>query len=590
MKYSIALAASILSLAASCPPNPNPKPTPTPTPTPNPIPEAGVGVKPEMLLRVNGTNVLGEPVFMAIQCCTATPLGAKDSRPPYRKPKPLTLNGLEINSRWPLISKPVMDFFHSYHANMFAFRINAWKGELETEWSDIGGPFNPDLTPNPRFWQEARDLTNYAASINSRVEVTFDTWYCKWAQWGEPYLYLSPEDIASCGIKASPQIEAIWRYTIKQLGCFGNTIFSVDNEGGEIQGSKRDWYLWMHYLVHDEQEKSPCLMPDGSKIPFVHMVGTNTEFAYDGPFDYVTTHSRGPLTNPLAGKFTINNERNPAFTPDEEAGYFEQARKINQSWAFWADDMSEVDYKRTLELFRGIVEGSSAGCVAPPPDDPKWVGVVDDSRIPQTLSWLNAAKAIVGDPTKLPGATVWDRGLLALELVAKELRKQGHCAGGPWADANVIQAPDGRWEEMHTIAFTDGNWSGDPFRNKNQWSYPVNYSVEQCPGNPPATAYIYCKPFGPWEDGTRWDCTPQTKRVNGGSPVWPEGNDRAACEIKSMGGNPTISISNMVGSLNFTQRTANPLQFILRGSGTATLNCNAPATKPIELCGYTVNN
>lgn len=508
-----------------------------------------------------------------------------------RRPMKLRVKAAEVNTRWPLASIAWQNYAHSYGANMFAFRINAWKGtpELESEWADLGGPFLPNMEPNPAFWQEARAQANHARLNGDRVEVTFDTWYCKWAQWGEPYLFLSPEDIAACGIYPSPGVEKVWRYTVQQLGCFGNVIFSVDNEGGQIQGSKRDWYLWMHYLVHDEQEKNPCKMPDGSSVPFVHMVGTNTEFAYDGPFDYVTTHSRAPLTGPLSGKFTINNERNPAFAPEEEAGYFEQARKAGQAWAFWADDMSAADYTRTLQLFKAVVDGGSAGCVAPPADDPKWQGVVDASRVPQTLGWLNGAKAVVGDPRLLPGATVWDRGLLALKLVAEELRKQGHCSGGPWADANVIQAPDGRWEEIHTVAFTDGNWSGDPFKNKNQWSYPANYMVpDACPFGVPATAYIYCKPFGAWEDGTRHDCTPQTKRQNGGSPVWPEGDQRAACEFKSMGGPPAMSVSDVTGSLTFRVRDMNPLQFILDGAGTAILHCSAPATPGVELCGYTV--
>ncbi len=415
-------------------------------PDPNAVPPIGVAASPELLLRTEGAHVVGEPVFMAVQCCTSMPAQA-GTKPVLRRPMKLRVGGAEVNTRWPLASEAWQDYAHSFGANMFAFRINAWKGipDLESEWADVGGPFLPDMTPNPAFWEKARAQANHARLNRDRVEVVWDSWYCKWAQWGEPYLYLSAEDIAACGIRPSPGVEKVWRETVRQLGCFGNVIWRSDNEGDQIQGARREWYEWWLQITNDAEQQNPCLMPDGSRVPFVHMKGTNAVLARSLPFDYLTTHARAPLLGPLDGqRWSMNDERNKAFTPDEEASNFQVARDCGQAWAFWADDMSEADYMMTFNLFKVIAHGGRVGCVLPPADDEKWVGVVDDARTPQTLAWLNEAKAAVGDPTALPGATVWDRGLLALTLVAQQVRRGGHCASGPWADAVAIQAPDGR--------------------------------------------------------------------------------------------------------------------------------------------------
>jgi len=118
-------------------------------------------------------------------------------------------------------------------------------------------------------------------------------------------------------------------------------------------------------------------------------------------------------------------------------------------------------------------------------------------------------------------------------------------------------------------------------------------NTDPCPWHVPETVYIHCKPFSPWDDGIRYDCTPQRLHQPGGAPTWPEDEYRAACEAKSMGCGedycPSMWITDATGSLTFQQHPGNSLQFILRGSGSAMLHCSAPASGSDDLCGYAVS-
>ncbi len=418
------------------------------------MPEPGVPVKPEMLLRQSNAQLIGFKAFMAIPCCMQ-----------------FTINGQPVNSRWPLASEEFMDYTGKFGANFFHFRFGPFYADAdhESEWSDIGGPYLPGtLDWNPKFWQKTRELQYHALKNGWYVELNpIDTWYCKHAasSWGDQQMPWPQSDIDACGIAPSPEQDRYIRKVVHDHGCFGNGVFTTDNEGGQIPGSKASWYTWVHDVIRDEEQKSGC--------GFVHMIGTNSDMAYDGPFDYLSTHSRSPLASPLRpGSWSLNNEHNPAFSPEEEAGRFEQSRKAGQAWGLWRAEMSDAQFDKTLTLFQAIVNGGQAGCFAPDSEDPGWkAGPSIVERPSQTIKWLNAAKVVVGDPKNLPGETVWDRGLLALDLLAQELRKQGYCASGPWADSVVIQATpgDGMWEEMHAIAFTDGGYAGNPY--KNVWIY-----------------------------------------------------------------------------------------------------------------------
>ena len=566
-----------------------------------------------MLLRTEGARLAGDvQAFGAIQCCAQFMQAKRGQLQPPPRPMKLRLPKLyhgqrlgsdfvasaavAVNTRWPLASEEWQDFAHSFGANIFHFRFAPWYGDAdhESEWGDLGGPMlgaGPDF--NPAFWAKARVLAYHALEQGSYVEVVpMDTWYGKVCQWGTQPCAMLPEDVDAIGRRPSPGQERFIRKVVEELGCFGNVIWATDNEGGEIQGTTRAWYEWVRTVIRDEEQRSGC--------GFVHMIGIDTPQFADGPFDYASTHERAALTQPIAGKWSINNERNPAFSPEQEAANFKTARDVGLAYFYWRAEMSDAEQLQTLGLFRDVVNGAQTGCFAPDPDDPKWVWTGDGTGVPQATIWLNEAKAIVGDPKLMPGATVWDRALEAMRRLGVEIRKAGHCASGPWKDAVVVKSGE-FWIEFHPVALTDGGYTGTPWKG-NAWAYPAPTPdptptpspmptpappPEACPFAVPQTVYIWCKDYTAWEDGRRWDCTAQQKRQPGGAPVWPEGPDRAACELKSAGGPPDLSIGN-TGLLVF-KRLTNPWQFYLGGMGYANLHCYVPVSPGVDLCGYVVS-
>jgi hypothetical protein len=294
----------------------------------------------ELLLRIDGVKLVRpnssgvfEP-FGAVQCCAAQA-------------------GVD-NSRWPLASESWMDFTG---ANMFHFRMGPFYGDAdhEPEWADIGGPYidsGPDF--NPAFWTKVRALLNHAGRNKANVEINvIDTWYCKRAasNWGDEQMPWPQDDIDACGKWGTDVQERYIRKVVSETGCYANVIYVTDNEGGQIRGHARAWYDFVYATIRDEEQKSGCGV--------VHLIGTNTEEFADGPFDYVATHAREPLTQPIAGKHTENNERNPAFSPEQEYANFCAARRAGLNYWYWRDAMSDAEAEQTLNLFR-------SGCNTPP--------------------------------------------------------------------------------------------------------------------------------------------------------------------------------------------------------------------------------
>ena len=272
--------------------------------------------------------------FGAIQCCM-----------------PFQPAGTPINSRWPLASEAWMDHTGAHGANYFHFRMGPFYGDAnhEVEWADVGGPYGgsgPEW--NAAFWAEVRTLAWYAGTRSANVEVVVvDTWYCKHAQigWEDQEMPWPVDDVEACGRSASPGQERFIRKVVEELGCLANLTWLTDNEGGNISGTRREWYEWVHAVIRDEEQRTGC--------GIVHLVGTNhTDFA-DGPFDYVTTHARAPLTAPFAGKHSANNERNPAFSPVEEHASFCAARAAGLHWWLWRAGMDDADFEETLGRFGG---------------------------------------------------------------------------------------------------------------------------------------------------------------------------------------------------------------------------------------------
>lgn len=336
--------------------------------TPGETPPKGVPVGAERLLKTSGATVVDQAgkrvdLLQAIACCR-TPIMPEGAKPSVRRPRPIRVAGVEINARWPLASPAWMDFTHGYLADAWHFRMGPFYADEETEsdWMDLGGPYLPGgLEWNPVFWQAARDYAYHAYKLGGRVEVVvIDTWGCKYSQGGNRYVPWPQDAIDACGRTWHPEHERFARKVVEELGCFGNTYWAVDNEGEGVQGEQMEWFLQLRNVIRDEEQRTGCR--------FVHPIGTGVRAVMSG-VDYSITHVREALVEPLAGHWTVNNERNPAGAPDEEETHFRQARSRGLVWALWRDDMEDGAFYDTLARFKRVVEGSE-----PPPPPPCTLG------------------------------------------------------------------------------------------------------------------------------------------------------------------------------------------------------------------------
>jgi hypothetical protein len=516
-----------------------------------------------MLLRTTAdakvTNLAGAPVlpFQAIACCPDIP-----------------------PERWPAISTGLMDYFSTFGANMFHMRLGPFYGDAahESAWADIGGGYNADGTFNEAFFAEIEKEVAYAASKGWWVEVNVvDTWYCKHAQWGDQQMPWGQPAIDACGRTAGdPQEEAWIRKVISRLTRYGNVIWLLDNEGSEIQHAQRAWFEWERDVIRDEEKKSAS--------NHVHLIGTNSDFV--DVVDYVATHARAPLTAPIAGRWTINNERNPEFSPEQEASNFKLARDAGLVYAYWRAGMNDADAEKTLQLFKSVVDGSAqVGCFPPPSDDPNWPESPHPEQPPLLPSeWQSQMLQVVRDAVSSLGDRCGKSQIESLDTLGQKLRSEGYCADRS-ADGLFIKA-DGTYqgkpvyEEMHPYAALspDGSSGGCATQNpyKGAWWYNGVVQVT-CTGSAGPTDFISCHEAQ--ATNHRWDCTPKYQ----GGPIRPEGDpERGACETKACAGTPTFSLSS--ASLNLVRFNDNPYQFQVKGTGGGTLNCTCPAAGSQDLC------
>lgn len=545
---------ALLLALGSCASNP---PVPTPTPTPPPPPTAKYT---SLLLRTEGVRLIRPnqttsfSPFGAVQCCEGT-----------------EVNGAEINTLWPLASESWMDYTK---ANMFHFRMGPFFGDAdhESEWAEIGGPYigwGPEW--NPAFWAKVVKLVDYAGQRGANVEVNvIDTWYCKHAQWGDQQMPWPEADIQACGHTSSPEQERYIRKVVSTLNDFANVIWITDNEGGEISHTQQAWYEWVASVIRDEEQKG--------EFKIVRLIGTNNTAFANGPFDYVATHARAALVEPIAGKHTENNERNPQFSKEQEFANYCKAKEAGLNYWFWRAGMSQEDADWLLEKMRQGCGGEPIGCFPPADDDPAWQdppvgGAVGDNMRPA----LEAAKAAVGErcgATAGNPPTVHEGALATLDLLGAELRRMGYCAGRA-TDSVFIQNPQGKWQEFHAVAFSTGCYANDPaLLPKNTWTYLG--ATSNCPGVPTVDE-ILCREHQ--STNHIWDCTPKAD----GQPIRPEGDPaRPACEREACGGNPTFTITS--DTLTLIPRD-NPYQFKIAGTGIGILHGTCPATGSLDLVG-----
>ena len=564
----------LLALVACIIPRPKPPTPPTPAPVPTLTPPP---VTAPLLLRQPNPPHLerdGQPFlpYGAIQCCM--PFQAASLMP--RRPAPVRLRGVPCNTLWPLASECWMDYAG---ANLYHFRMGPFYGDAqhEIDWAEYGGPYagGPGSDWNPAFWDKYGELLAYARSHGANVEVNvIDTWYCKHAQWGDQEMPWPAADIEACGRRSSPEQEKYIRKVVSEAKYFQNVIWITDNEGGEIQGTTRDWYEWVHSIIRDEERKS-----GGA----VRLIGTNNTDFCDGPFDYCATHDNAPLTAPIAGKHTENNERNgqPQSSPEQEHSRFCQARANGLHYWFWRAEMTDAQMAETIRLFRGGC-GEVVGCFPPGENDPLWQTPPAGPAGSAMRSAVDAAKAAVGEHCGTDHAG----SLATLDLLGAELRTQGHCAGR-LADSVSILAPDGKWEEFHAVTFASGCWSQDPAQlPKHRWTY-LGQNPTPAPAcgspTPPTVSRFNVKEHTKGPNRTVIDSTPIVGPdaaycaaigfTDGRAlcPVRVEGAaDRVACEA--------LSVGAPVWSGPGQQSAENPYQYIVapRGvTGTATVCASA---------------
>jgi hypothetical protein len=322
-------------------------------------PPKGKPIGSERLLRSDGTRLKtndGKPfdMVMAVPCCM--PWNPASASP--RRAVPLSVRGVKQPTLWPLFSEQWVDHTKTAGAaNAFHAR-GPFLASEEIEWSAIGGAYLPGtLDWNPAYWQKERDLVWYAYQSQAYVEkVVIDTWGCKYSQAGHAYVPWTQDAIDACGRTWHPEHERYARKVVEELGCFGNVIWALDNEGENVRGWEAAWYRKLRDVIRDEELRSGC--------GFVHLVGTGVR-EVQSDVDYAITHDRAPLGAPLAGRWTLNNEHNPAFSPAEEERYFAQARRLGLGWALWRDGMSDAEFEDTLTRFARVVEGAE-----PPPPPP----------------------------------------------------------------------------------------------------------------------------------------------------------------------------------------------------------------------------
>jgi len=483
-----------------------------------------------MLLRQENarlTNLAGSPVQldMAVQCCGFQDVDRWNS----------DLPGVE-NHRWPLISSEAMDFFGSYGFNAFHMRLGPFYGDAAHEnlWADVGGPYvgGPGSAFNPAFFSKVEEYVSFAAQKGWWVEINVvDTWYCKHAQWGDQEMPWTTEAVQSCGRTPNAEVEAFIRQVVRSFTKYGNVIWLTDNEGDQIQGDTRAWFEWVRDVIRNEES----LHPSGH----VHLIGTNS--AYPDIADYAVTHARAALTAPIAGRWTLNNERNPAFSPEQEASNFAQARALGLSYAYWRAEQTTAQLLETLERFKEVMQGGApVGCFPPASDDPLWVSPPSPGGglSVEVREAIDQGKQEVGERC----GTDHEGSLQTIESLGSNLRLKGWCAGR-LDDALFIK--DGEfWKEIHVVTFASGCWSLDPGNYpKNTWTYSGTSIACPAPTPPPLDHWI----VKVHNIGPNWTTVDATAKVHNAEycavygfgvdcPVRPEGDPtREICERQVVG-------------------------------------------------------
>ncbi len=326
----LALSLTLWGCPSPTPPNPTPPPTPTPTPP--------VAKFENLLLRQDGGRLTrgGQPhdVFGFIPCW----------------------DGEEVDHMgWPGISDEGMDYALAYGANAFHIRLgptlpdNTWPNGLNYQI----GPYNTDGTFNEDWWDRVIHIVQRAGERGANVEVDLiDGWVCKHSQWGEFGMPWPQSDIEACTNTFTDTHRKFVRKAVEEVGCFGNVIWQDGNEVGVSGRYRPDWTFSIRDTVRLAERELGCGV--------VHMFGTNSGVEVveaDPGIDYTATHSRVGVGGPHLGKWRVNNERNPFFSPEQEHALYCAAKGAGQAWWFWRGGMSKVAMDQTMALWKSGCEG-----------------------------------------------------------------------------------------------------------------------------------------------------------------------------------------------------------------------------------------
>lgn len=571
---------------------------PDPQPPTGDVPAVGTPTNPEALARIcpDGTwfcTAEGKKIkpFGVEACCMSWEKCPDESGSPR-------------GTGWPGYSACFIDRTTDYGANILHFRFAPWASRCdnwddpncgEPYWFGIGGLYNADGSFNQTYTAKVRELHWRAWKRGAYTEyVIGDDWWFKGACGKDnptcgKVIPMSQAAVDAWGKTWHPEHDAMFKEAVRQLGCFGGTIWTTGNEEDLVPGTTREHLQARVAAIRKYEQEVGC--------GFVHLIGTGSFKGGIGA-DYQITHEVSPVTGPCGpdGLPCANNEHNPKpqFTPEHEASLYQQALDAGQRWDAWRAEANDADWEKRLELFRDAKGGAppATGCFAPAHDDPLWVEppTSPSVRPAQMMAAFNEAKARVGDrcgatapckPEYEPCAPspIFLGCIETNDLVAAELRNMGFCAGRS-KDSVFLLAPDGFWEEYHTCATENGCYTGNPY--KFAWQYRGENPkppVAECPHDVCTVSEILCK-IHQVNQGL-WDCTP---KCPGGAPILPEGDpNRQACEKKACGGGyPTYALEP--GSPLTLVPTDNPFQFKIQGSGSGVVKCTTPSSAGANVC------
>ena len=327
------------------------------------LPPKGVLVGEHMIARTDYARlitVFGKPIDLneMLQCC-ASLIPSATAVP---RPSPLRVAGVEINTLWPCQGPEAQDYFRlKGRANAFGCRGGPFRTDetAEVDWAAIGGPYllgpNGEWTSewNPVYWETQRAIAWHALQNETwEFKVPVDTWGCKHDQnLGENrhYMLWPVQAIEDCGRRWHPEHERYIKKTVEELGCFGNIVWELDNEGMGVQGWNREWFQQVLTTIKQAELVACRQRITGTSVPGVGA-------------DFRITHDREPLLYPIEPNvWSLNNERNPAHPPAVDTGYFEEVRKRGLAWALWRNGWTDAELEDALARRKAVIDGG------PPP-------------------------------------------------------------------------------------------------------------------------------------------------------------------------------------------------------------------------------